>query len=63
MYKFKIFTMGSLQRTTIIRQNADGSITSFGEDPANTDYQEYLRWLDLGNTPEPADNPSQGETP
>lgn len=24
-------------------------------DPDNTDYQEYLRWLDLGNTPEPAD--------
>jgi hypothetical protein len=32
-------------------------------DPDNTDYQEYLRWLDLGNTPEPADNPPQGETP
>ena len=24
---------------------------------------EYLRWLALGNTPEPADNPPQGETP
>jgi hypothetical protein len=32
-------------------------------DPANTDYQEYLRCLALGNTPEPADNPPQGETP
>lgn len=21
----------------------------------NRDYQEYLRWLDLGNTPEPAE--------
>lgn len=24
-------------------------------DPANTDYQEYLKWLEEGNEPEAAD--------
>ena len=33
----------------------NGVTTSFSEDPDNTDYQEYLRWLEAGNTPEPAE--------
>ena len=28
-------------------------------DTANTDYAEYLKWLDAGNTPLPADAPTE----
>ena len=36
----------------IIKQNIDGTIWSFSEDLANTDYQEYLKWVAEGNEAE-----------
>jgi hypothetical protein len=45
---YKIFNNSK----TILRV-ADGACIPF--DPANTDYQEYLKWLAEGNTPLPPD--------
>ena len=60
MYKLKTqYMVGQVVGQVIIRQNADGTISSFGQDPANTDYQEYLRWVADGNTPLPADEEQQ----
>jgi len=51
MYKqFKV--RGELVVDSILRV-ADQAYIPF--DPANTDYQAYLKWLEQGNTPLPAD--------
>ena len=49
-YKLTKEVMGAVH--CIIRIE-DGAAIPF--DPANTDYQAYLKWLEEGNTPEPAE--------
>ena len=39
----------------IVKTNNDGSTTSFTYSEENNDYKEYLKWLEEGNTPLPAD--------
>jgi hypothetical protein len=47
---YKLFDSG--YQKFIINLETNGYIPF---DPDNTDYQAYLKWLDEGNTPLPAD--------
>jgi len=49
--------MYKLLNERVVQRLDDGTCIPF--DPANTDYQEYLRWLEAGNQPLPADEETQ----
>jgi len=51
MYKLIKNIMSSEVKS--VQRLADNACIPF--DPANTDYQAYLKWLDEGNTPLPAE--------
>jgi hypothetical protein len=49
---YKLHT-SKLDNSQALIRTTDGACIPF--DPANTDYQEYLKWVEAGNTPTPAD--------
>lgn len=51
MYKLFSNPDGTIVQTAIIR-TTDGACIPF--DPANTDAQQFAKWLKEGNVPEPA---------
>ena len=51
MYKLNSYNNGVLKSS-----NGKDWNTFIPFDSANTDYQEYLKWLEEGNTPLPAEN-------
>ena len=55
MYKLQnsISPLGVIGTNAVcVIRTTDGATIPF--DPANTDYQAFLRWCEEGNTPEPA---------
>ena len=53
MYKLTPVNTLTNTVTSVFRLSDMSSIPT---DPANTDYQAYLKWVAEGNTPEPADS-------
>ena len=55
---YKLIKSPLTDQVVIVKRIVDNAFIPF--DPANTDYQAYLKWLAEGNEPLPADEPTEG---
>jgi hypothetical protein len=55
MYKLSNPVIPNGQSQFVGRMSDNTWISLYPENPDNTDYQQYLAWLEAGNTPQPAD--------
>jgi hypothetical protein len=56
MYKLAENQPPNNNPASFVIRTTDGASIPF--DPANTCYQQYLKWISEGNTPLPADEPT-----
>jgi len=54
MITYKLFSA-----TSVFKLANNAVVMCIPFDPANTDYQAYLKWVAEGNTPQPADGDTQ----
>ena len=58
MKTYRLYSRNGAEPDAVVGFTEEGGCVSFIFDLNNPDYQQYLKWLDEGNTPEPADEGS-----
>ena len=54
---YKLIKNQYTQEVSVVQKQVGDVLYSIPFDPANTDYQEYLKWVAEGNEPAPPDEP------